>query len=215
MKARWEALEKRFAKLARRERLIVLAGGAAVILVLGFTLVEERFKQAAQLQKQVVQARADIAAARAQSADIVRRLAQDPDADTRGRIAELREQLEKLDREVKGVHRGLVPPERMAAVLEDMLNRNPRVGLVSLKTLPVTGLVEAKEETTAHNVYKHGIELTLRGSYLDLLDYLARLEKLPVQMFWARARMDASDYPRVRLTVTVYTLSLDRDWMVV
>lgn len=215
MKAHWRALEERFARLARRERLIVLAGGAAAILVLGFTLVEGRFKQATQLQKQVVQARTDTAAARAQTADIIRRLAQDPDADTRSRIAALREQIERLDREVKGVHRGLVPPERMAAVLEDMLTRNQRVALVGLRTLPVTGLLEAKEEVVSRNVYKHGIELTLQGGYLDLLDYLARLEKLPVQMFWAQAKMDATDYPRVRLTVTVYTLSLDRNWMVV
>ena len=81
--------------------------------------------------------------------------------------------------------------------------------------MPVTGLVEAKQEDVARNVYKHGIELTLQGAYLDLLDYLARLERLPVQMFWAHAKMDAGDYPRVRLTVTVYTLSLNKNWLVV
>jgi MSHA biogenesis protein MshJ len=103
----------------------------------------------------------------------------------------------------------------MAAVLEDMLTRNRQVRLVSLKTLPVSGLLEAREGGAAQNVYKHGIELTLQGAYLDLLDYLTRLEKLPVQMFWAQAKMDASEYPRVRLTVIVYTLSLDKNWLVV
>ena len=193
----------------------MLAGGTVAILVLGFTAVEGRFKQAAQLEKQVAQARADTAAARTQTADLVRRLAQDPDADTRTRIAELREHNEQLDLELKSVHRGLVPPERMAAVLEDMLTRNRHVRLVSLKTLPVSGLLEPKEGDAAHNVYKHGIELTLQGGYLDLLDYLARLENLPVQMFWAQAKMDASEYPRVRLAVIVYTLSLDKNWLVV
>ena len=215
MKAQWRRLEERFAKLASRERLITLAGGVAAILLLGFTAVEGRFKLAAQLEKQIAQAKADTNAARSQAADLVRRLAQDPDADTRARMAALREQIERLDAEVKGAHRGLVAPERMAAVLEDMLTRNRRVRLVSLKTLPVSGLVEAKDEAVAGNVYKHGVELTLQGAYLDLLDYLARLEKLPVQMFWAQARMDAKDYPRVRLTVTVYTLSLNKNWLVV
>jgi len=215
LRTQWRALEQRFARLARRERMIVLAGGALAILVLGFTAVEGRLKQAAQLQKQVAQAKADIAAARGQTADLVRRLAQDPDSDTRTRIASLHEQIERLDGEVKGVNRGLVPPERMTSVLEDMLTRSQRVRLVSLKTLPVTGLVEAKQEDVARNVYKHGIELTLQGAYLDLLDYLARLERLPVQMFWAHAKMDAGDYPRVRLTVTVYTLSLNKNWLVV
>lgn len=111
----------------------------------------------------------------------------------------------------------------MAAVLENMLNRSQAVRLVSLKTLPVTMLVErpveaGKEELAVadeHQVYKHGVEITLQGNYIDLMDYLARLEKLPWQMFWAKTRMDASDYPRVRVTLTLYTLSLDKAWLVV
>ncbi|HWQ40096.1 MAG TPA: hypothetical protein VNM24_16050 [Burkholderiales bacterium] len=213
--AQWRALEDRFARLARREKLVILLGGVLAILALGVSAVESRFKQAAQLHKQVSQARADAAAARAQAAEMVRRLAQDPDADTRARIAELRSQIERLDAEVKGVHRGLVAPQRMAAVLEEMLTRNRRVRLISLKTLPVTGLLEASDPQAERNVYKHGLEMTLQGSYLDLLDYVARLEKLPVQMFWGQATMDATAYPRVRLVVTVYTLSLDKQWLVV
>ena len=57
--------------------------------------------------------------------------------------------------------------------------------------------------------------MTLQGRYLDLLDYLGQLEALPWQMFWARAQMDAKDYPAVRISVTVFTLSLDRKWLVV
>jgi MSHA biogenesis protein MshJ len=110
-------------------------------------------------------------------------------------------------------------------VLEDVLTRNSRVHLVRLKTLPVTALVdrEAKGEPARaatqggadRLVYKHGIDLTLEGGYLDLLDYLARLEKLPWQMFWARTHIDATQYPRVQMTVTLYTLSLDEAWLVV
>ena len=48
-----------------------------------------------------------------------------------------------------------------------------------------------------------------------MLDYLDRLEGLPWQMFWSQAQMDAKDYPAVRITVTVFTLSLDEDWLVV
>lgn len=219
MKEQWDRLVKRFDALAKRERMAVLFGGVLVIALVGFTLIDSALAKQRAFDKQITQARADQAIARAQIDSLTRQLAQDPDAMVREQTAELRGQIERIDAEVKGVHRGLVSPERMAGVLESMLTRNRRVDLVSLKTLPATALVELGETADAadaeRNVFKHGIELTLEGGYLDLLDYLARLERLPWQMFWANTEMDASAYPRVRLKVTVYTLSLDRKWLVV
>jgi MSHA biogenesis protein MshJ len=216
MKKRWERLSKRFEALGRRERLTVLLGGVLVIVLVGFSLIDSSLAKLSAFEKQIAQARTDQANARLQMESLTRQLAQDPDAVVRSRIAELRSEIERIDAEVRGVHRGLVPPERMAGVLESMLTRNRRVSLVALKTLPVAPLVELKEaEAAERSVYKHGVELVLQGSYLDLLDYLAQLERLPWQMFWASTEMDASGYPRVRLTVKVYTLSLDRKWLVV
>jgi MSHA biogenesis protein MshJ len=57
------------------------------------------------------------------------------------------------------------------------------------------------------------VELTARGSYLDMVDYMAALEALPTQLFWGRAQLDVEEYPTVRLTLTLYTLSLDEKWM--
>jgi MSHA biogenesis protein MshJ len=215
MSPRWQALSERYERLSRREKLIVLGGGILVFAVIGFNVLEGSLKQVAQLRKQVAQTRAETQTARAQAADAVRRLAQDPNAEAQARIAAVRAEIERLDRELKTVGRGLVPPHRMAAVLQDVVTRNPRVQLIALKTLPVSHLVEEKKDGPSAEIYKHGIELTLQGSYLNLLDYLMRLEQLPFQMFWARAKMDASDYPRVRLTLVLYTLSLDKDWLVV
>jgi MSHA biogenesis protein MshJ len=62
-------------------------------------------------------------------------------------------------------------------------------------------------------LYRHGVELTVRGSYLDLVDYMNTLESLPTQLFWGRAQLEVEQYPTVRLTLTLYTMSLDDQWM--
>jgi MSHA biogenesis protein MshJ len=36
---------------------------------------------------------------------------------------------------------------------------------------------------------------------------------MPTQLFWGRAQLDVEDYPVSRLTLTLYTLSLDAKWM--
>jgi MSHA biogenesis protein MshJ len=215
MKSYWSDLEKRFSKLIRRERAVLLLGGVGAILILGFSIVDVSLAKHKMLDKQLMQAKVDTATAKVQTQMLVGQLAQDPDEYARVRIVELSEQIEALDVQMQGVNRGLVPPERMAQILEKMLARTSRVQLVKLQTLPVSHLIEREKSDGGPNVYKHGIEMTLQGRYLELLDYLNRLEALPWQMFWAQAHMDASDYPSVRIKVTVFTLSLDKHWLVV
>ncbi|MDQ2821257.1 MAG: type II secretion system protein M [Pseudomonadota bacterium] len=62
-------------------------------------------------------------------------------------------------------------------------------------------------------LYRHGVQVTVRGSYLDMVDYMAALEGLPTQLFWGGAQFQVEEYPRAQLTLTLYTLSLDRKWM--
>jgi len=215
MKSYWADLDARFSKLTKRERGVLLLGGVGAILILGFSVVDVSLAKYKMLDKQLGQARVDTTTAKAQAQMLVVQLAQNPDERARTRIAELSGQIEKLDEQMQGVNRGLVPPEQMAQILEKMLARTSHVQLVKLQTLPVSYLIERDQSDNGPNVYKHGIEMTLQGRYLDLLDYLSRLEALPWQMFWARAHLDANDYPAVRITVTVFTLSLDKHWLVV
>jgi len=222
----WRKAVARFDALKPRERAMVFAAGAVVIGWLVFTMaIDSELARYKRLSADLARQQTTLAQLQTQSAELMRSAAQDPDAAGHARITALKAQLAQFDAELRGVQQGLVPPTRMTRVLEDVLTRNSRVHLVKLKTLPVTALVdrEAKGEPARaatqggadRLVYKHGIDLTLEGGYLDLLDYLARLEKLPWQMFWARTHIDATQYPRVQMTVTLYTLSLDEAWLVV
>lgn len=157
----------------------------------------------------------------------------DPDAVKRSYRDALRKQLAEIDQSMQGLQRGLVPPERMAKLLEDMLSRSGGLQLVSLRTLPVQRFEtpgsapaakpdekSAKPAPTAAKepgraVYQHSVEITLQGSYTDLLEYLAQLEKLSWQMFWGRINVDTEQYPRLRVTLTVQTLSLNKAWLIV
>jgi MSHA biogenesis protein MshJ len=215
IKQQWRELEQRFARLARRELGILLGGGLAVILIVGFSLADSSLARQRLLNKEIVKAQSDTKMAKAQAEVIVRQLAEDPDARARKRIAALLNETRSLDTQMQGLNRGLIAPEQMAEILQKMLSRDRGVKLVGLKTLPVSHLIDGKQTNDGANVYKHGIEITLQGRYLDMLDYLDRLEGLPWQMFWSQASMEAKDYPAVRITVTVFTLSLDEDWLVV
>ncbi len=160
------------------------------------------------------------------------KLRADPDAAARARHDSIRRQMTEIDENLKSLQQGLVPAEKMQALLQEMLARNPNLQLVAMRTLPVAPLVEKREQpektdatgapaapdkpsAAEGNVFKHGVRITVQGSYANLYEYLARLEKVSARMFWSRASLSAVDYPRLTLTVTIYTLSLDKAWLVV
>ncbi|HVY07056.1 MAG TPA: type II secretion system protein GspM [Burkholderiales bacterium] len=223
MKQAWEKLAARFDKMQPRERLMVFVAGVAIIAGLMFALViDGAWTRHKLVTTSVERQRADLARMQMQNAELAKRLKQDPDMEARKRVDDLQRQLSGFDNELRGVQQGLVPPNRMVKVLEEMLDRDSRVRLVKLRTLPVAALVEPAEKAAGtataagkNLVYKHGIELTVEGNYIALLEYQSRLEKLPWRMFFARTSVNSVDYPKVYMTVTLYTLSLEEAWLVV
>jgi MSHA biogenesis protein MshJ len=228
MKQSWGKLANRFNALKPRERALVFVAGVAIIVGLGFALViDGALARQKLLATSLEKHGAVLAQLRKQNSELSRTLAEDPDAQGRKRIEQMQQQLAGYDSELRGVQQGLVPPARMVRLLEDMLSRDSHVQLVKLHTLPAVALVEPANGLATDNesskqagpakslVYKHGIELTVEGNYLDLLEYQARLERLPWRMFFARTRVDSTDYPRVLMTITLYTLSLEEAWLVV
>ncbi len=143
---------------------------------------------------------------------------EDPDAPTRAQYRQLTDQLARVDAQIVQEQERFTSPERMRKVLEETLRATRGVRLVGLKSLPAESIAESatassgtKEEERTR-IFKHGLELTVNGSYADLYAYLRNLERLP-RMYWGKAVLAVDEYPRSTLTLTVYTLSLDRIWI--
>jgi MSHA biogenesis protein MshJ len=223
MKQGWAKLAGRFNALKPRERAMVFVAGVAIIAGLAFALViDGALARQKLVTANVEKQRALVAQLQTQNTELARALALDPDAAARKHIGELHGKLSGYDSELRSVQQGLVPPNRMVKVLEDMLTRDSRVRLVKLHTLPVAALVQPAQDAATGTsdakknlVYKHGLELTVEGNYLDLLEYQSRLEKLPWRMFFARTSVNSIDYPKVLMTITLFTLSLEEAWLVV
>jgi len=219
----WRESQRKFDTLQPRERAMIFVAGVAIIAGLAFVLsIDGALAKHKVTAANVSKYRADLAQLQKQNSELSRLLAQDPDVVGRKQIEDLKQQLSGYDIELRGVQQGLVPPKQMAKLLGDMLDRESQVRLVKLRTLPVVALVDSSTaadntapKTTKNLVYKHGIEVTVEGGYIELLEYQSRLEKLPWRMFFARTRVNAADYPKVFMTVTLYTLSLEEAWLVV
>ena len=234
MKRRWLQFAARVEALQPRERVMAFGAAVVVLVFLANSLVFAPLsRKEAALRSTLAQQAGAIDGIDADVAAKARAYAIDPNDALRKRLAAVRAETERTSADLRTMQKGLVPPERIAPLLESILRANGRLKLVSLKTLPVTTLNDAAAQPAAPAVsaapgaaavtppvvkapdllYRHGVELTVRGSYLDMVDYMHALETLPTQLFWGKAQLDAEEYPNVRLTLTLYTLSLDSKWM--
>lgn len=124
----------------------------------------------------------------------------------------------------------LVGPDGMLRLLEQMLARQGQVKVRAMQSLGKTELAAELPATAAARaasgaappvaalaagpaLFRHGVELTLEGSYVDLLAYVRALEAMPQRLLWGGMQFRVEHYPRAVLTLKLYTLSLERHWL--
>lgn len=219
----WRHWSDKFAARSLRERVIMAGGGVAVVVLLFDALALNPLSvQYKRVSGQLAEARAAIKASEqvlASGREVI-----DPDEVKRRYREELRKQIVEIDGKLQGLQKQLVPPDQVANLLEGVLARERGLTLVSLRKLPVqqfqTGSAAPKNETKGasgndRSIYQHSFEIEIEGSYSELHGYLTHLEKLPWQLFWGKATMDAGKHPRLKLMLTVHTLSMNKVWLVV
>ena len=220
LKSRWQELDKKYKALSLRERAMVAVAALAFVAYVGNALwVTPVFSRAQQFAKLTAQQEKELLGLQTQLELLRTQVAIDPNAPLRVEQAELRAQMSEVDLKLKRFESAMVPPDQMGTLLGNLLRQTKGVQLSSLKTLPVDPVIQPKTEEGGTlalpkvNMYKHGYELKLEGSYLDLSNYLAELERQPQQLLWQRAALSVGEYPKATLTLVFYTLSLDKDWL--
>jgi MSHA biogenesis protein MshJ len=222
MKAQLERLAKRFNALAVRERAIGFASVLLVAMVLLYLLaLEPSLAKKRRLAAQLAEAQQGVLTLQS-----LKTPTQDPLVARRAERDALRRQLAEIDKTMGEIQRGLVPAERTARLLEEVLGSSRGLQLVSLRTLPVQrfdpagGGAEANANAprdAERQLYQHTFEMTLQGSYADLHDYLRRVEQLPWRLFWSRISVAVNEDQQAKLvvTLTVRTLSVSKAWLIV
>jgi MSHA biogenesis protein MshJ len=244
MKARLERWAVRFDALSLRERAMIFAAVAVVVVFLANLFIIQRQSDANRaLTNNIKSQQAQLSDFEAQRHLLEQALAADVDAANRARLQRAQQELSQLESELALAQRGLVSAERMPVLLQEILRQHQGLQLVELRTLPIAVLIDHSKDDKAsaggdaaatasaknpavgdksapvpggdRNLYKHGFEITVRGSYPEFVEYLSQLEHLPTRMYWSKVTVNGNDYPQVTLTATIYTLSLDKAWLAV
>ena len=216
-----------------RERVMIFAASATVLIALLNTLlIEPQLVKQRRLSAEVTQRQGEMRTMQEQLRALALVRQADPDRELRRQLDALKLTVSETEARLLEEQRKFAPPEQVGVLLGEMLSRNRKLQLVDMRTLPVAsfaGNAAEADKASAQKpaaakpaapagggqIYRHGVEISVSGSYLDLLAYLKDLEKLPSQLYWGRLELSAATYPQVTLKLSVYTLSLNLAWLVV
>jgi MSHA biogenesis protein MshJ len=220
MKRYWLQAQTRIDAMSVRERVMIFAAAAFVLIAaMNVVFLDPLLNKHKLKLAEVVQQQEKLKELQAARQALMQAKVNDDHSPLRSQIAELKQQLQEHDRYLQSRKDKLVAPGKMAELLEQVLKNNDKLQLLELKTLPLSLLIEpvAGKATAApaQQIYKHGVQITVRGGYLELMRYLSTLEKLPTQMFWGDVTLTVEKHPDSVMILTVYTLSMDKTWLTV
>jgi MSHA biogenesis protein MshJ len=213
--ARFKSWGERIDELSLRERaLIFFAVMIALYLVAHNVVFAPLAAEQGRLQRELAAKREQIQATDRQLAAFLDggdRSAQDA---LRARLAALRDQSRALDAELDEVTSGLVSPREMAKLVEQVLERSTGLELLRLEALAPEQLQEQTGGAAPGvTVYRHGMRVEFEGRYFDIVEYLEALESLPWKVFWGEVQLATEAYPVARVSLLIYTLSRDANWI--
>ncbi|MDH5229380.1 MAG: hypothetical protein OEY38_04925 [Gammaproteobacteria bacterium] len=136
------------------------------------------------------------------------------------------EEIKSIEQSILDKTQRLVGAEAVFDLLKQLLSQVPGVSIVSMENLPPVVLSQASPaqmneqvpkqanpNSNEDGLYRHSMRVILQGSYRSLYRYLHQLEQFPTQVFWQSFSLSNEKYPVNQVTLELYTLSTQADWM--
>lgn len=205
MKADWKKQLARINALSLRERVMLFASVAFVMVALADTLV---WSPAAAKRKSLVAEQAT----EAKELDTLRQRLADASATSQpdsprgqmlARIAQSRAELQAVDSEITA---NLGDGKRLANLpdlMDQVLRRHERLTLTHLRTTDERPTDKATDKSTETALRWQAVDLGVSGGYLDLVQYLADLEQALPELRWGPMEINSKQMPP-ELTVRLF-----------
>ena len=197
----WQPLAARIDEMTLRQRGMLFATiSLAVVALAHVAFIEPVLVRQKSLIERGKRDQSQLNAVRAQLESLLRQQQNDPD---QAALRALEQRVAEVEKSLATKKDSFAAATRLPGLMRDLLGKDRGVRLQSLRVLPGS-------QIEGSPLFRHGVEITLTGSYFELLRYLADLEKLPSRLLWGSAEIQAEQYPDVRLTLQIFTLSPER-----
>jgi MSHA biogenesis protein MshJ len=220
LQQQWLALSMRIDNLQFRERLLVFGAAVTVLLTALYVgLIEPSLKQQQLVRATTDGLAAELATLREQLAAAERASQSDQDSEAARTAAAIT----ATEKEIEILQSRMLGPGEVTRLLKALLAEQALTLLALSTDAAQPALPPAPDAPADPNLapgtappvepfFKHRITLRAAGSYDSVTAYLARLEQMPWTLRWESVRIDATQHPRLELTVKLDSISREPAW---
>lgn len=194
---------------------MLFCGVAVLVASVYLLIIEPATRQRVAARQQIERMSADIQTMETTAGLILSRAQIDPDQGLRERHDLLVQQLEDQRQQLHQGMSDLVAPAEMPELLKQLLRHQQNLHLLRLENLAPEIIGNDGQAITDQSprLYRHRMQMELRGDYLSALAYLRQLEQLPRLLVWEEIAFAVEDYPLTTIRLRVYTLGLTEGWL--
>ncbi|QYK08741.1 MSHA biogenesis protein MshJ [Shewanella mangrovisoli] len=212
MKARFEQLAQKFDVLSQRERGLIALAVLVLVVMSAYMPIESLWKQQHSMAQQVKALEQENKISMQQIDLYQQRLAMDPNQDYRQRLNLLQQQNQEIDAQLNKQMVDMVPADYMPELLGNLLGQVQGIKLLKFTSVTPVPLLAVGEEKKL-NLYSHGIRMSLEGDYFSVLRFVEAVEAMPDKLYWKRLDYKVADYPKGKIDIELYTLSINKDFI--
>jgi len=202
--------------LTLRERTLIFVSGSVVMVFLWWFFYAAPLQSKMQaLQQQTVAMNNDIHSLNDTTQAIQRRLAQGVHQKSQHKLQQLKTELEQVRQSLQQKTHSLIEPDEMFKLMQQMIFAESKLKLTGIRRKQVQPLFSGEEESdsTQPEIYRHIMQISFDGRYLDVLKYIKKLEQLDWQLIWDSIELRSGDYPQIHVSIEISTLSDTRSWV--
>jgi len=228
-----KSLQSRIDALSLRERGIILGAILLSVYFLFYTFVMEPIAASQKdIQNHIIQANSEIAALNVQMQKTLATSPENMQQKNEQEVQRLRQERADINQELEEATASLVKPEQMAKLLQMVLANTDGLRLGKVTSLGATRILINDKSVSTDNktnskteekggmddnslnaVYKHGLQIQFDGDFFATVEYLKKLEQLDSKYFWDNIKYEVNEYPDATSTLTLYTISLNENWI--
>lgn len=222
LKTRFDEVHKRFSALAKRERLLILAGvWAAVVMLSDYFFVQPALRQVEELKQQYAIENENHMSIQREMQEKEILATADINLPVRNRINSLRASKLNIESQLKDKVADMIDPVTMRQVLHLIFTQQQGLKLVEVKNQKASEitvkerLVEESEsgqkteiiQERGLGMFIHPVTLEFEGEYAEVLKFVTNLEALPWKFYWHAMEYEVVRYPKATITLNISTLS--------
>lgn len=209
---RLQQLTERINGLNLRERgLLALATLALVFLFSDLFIMKPVHERQQRVQSELERVNERIGQLSRSLQALVAERRDDPNLDLHRRIDALESEIDAMESRLATAHDRVGVPREAIGVLAGLLQDRPGLHLVSLENLAAERLRD--NGAAVPGLFVHRVRLVIEANHAGIRDYLGLVSALPRGVYLESLHLTVPEWPRNRVELVLFSLTLDDQWL--